>query len=354
MDFKDIFCLDSDELVPNITNTKSKSNKPWIEKYRPKTLDDIIDQDDIVKMLKNTVETGNLPHLLFHGPAGTGKTSTILAVARELFGPKVYRKRIIELNASDERGINIVRKKIVKFAKMKPCSSDKDYKKVSYKIIILDEADAMTTEAQSALRKVMEDYSEITRFCFICNYINKIIDPINSRCVKYRFKSMRKKDMFGKLKDISVAENINIDNNAIKEIIHMGRGDMRKSIMYLQNSKYIESDKISIDNIRDITGYIPENITKNINKICMYATELNIKNVHNLTNIIYKRGYPIENILYQLNDIVLMSHISDISKSMIFIKMADTDRKLVDGADEYLQLLDILSYIHNISINNKN
>ena len=143
---------------------------PWVEKYRPYKLDDIMHQEEIKCMLKNSVKTGNLQHLLLYGPPGTGKTSIILAVARELYGPKLYREKTIELNASDERGINIVRNKIRRLAKAANDSADPDYPSPPYKIIILDEADAMTTEAQSALRKTMEDHSNITRFCFICNY----------------------------------------------------------------------------------------------------------------------------------------------------------------------------------------
>lgn len=175
-------------------------NVPWVDKYRPQKLADIVYQDDVIKMLNNVLETGNLPHLLFHGYPGTGKTSTILAIARELFGSKKFKERVIELNASDERGINVVRHKIVTLAKSAVSAKDPNYLCPSYKLIILDEADAMTTEAQSALRKTMEDNSDVTRFCFICNYINQIIDPITSRCVKFRFKPICAKVMSVKLK----------------------------------------------------------------------------------------------------------------------------------------------------------
>ena len=171
---------------------QSKCNKdiPWIEKYRPRKLDEIISQKESINILLNTLKTGELPHLLLYGSPGTGKTSSILALCNELFGPRKFEERVIELNASDERGINVVRHKIINFAKIAIGNPDEKYICPPYKIIILDEADAITKEAQAALRKVMEDTSTITRFCFICNYINQIIEPINSRCVKIRFKSI--------------------------------------------------------------------------------------------------------------------------------------------------------------------
>ena len=212
---------------------------PWVEKYRPQCIDEVMYQYEVKKMLKEALNSDNLPHLLFYGPPGTGKTSTILAIAKELFGPNIYKQRVIELNASDERGINVVRNKIGRLAKMAIGTTDPDYPCPPYRIIILDEADAMTTEAQSALRKTMEDYSKITRFCFICNYINQIITPITSRCVKFRFKPLDNISMFEKMKTISVNENVDINDDCLEKIIDISDGDMRKSITFLQNIMYI-------------------------------------------------------------------------------------------------------------------
>ena len=162
----------------------SHQSKPWVEKYRPKQLDDIAAQGHAVTVLKKTLQSANLPHMLFYGPPGTGKTSTILALAKELFGPELMKSRILELNASDERGISIVREKVKNFARLtvsKPSKNDlENYPCPPYKIIILDEADSMTSDAQSALRRTMETYSGVTRFCLICNYVKM--------CIRDRYK----------------------------------------------------------------------------------------------------------------------------------------------------------------------
>jgi replication factor C subunit 2/4 len=219
----------------NIFSTRYKTkigNKkdeiPWVEKYRPKNLDDIIQQTEVVKVLKNTLKTGELPHLLFFGPPGTGKTSTILAIATQLFGPKIIHDRVIELNASDDRGIAIVRNNIITFAKISLGSKDPNYPCPDFKLVILDEADAMTPEAQAALRKVMEKMSGITRFCFICNYINQIIDPISSRCMKFRFKPIDDNAIIEKLKVISKSEKIPIDDKCFETIVKLSEGDVRR------------------------------------------------------------------------------------------------------------------------------
>ena len=151
------------------------NDKLWVEKYRPDSLDEVSAQSNVIQSLRSAIKTKNIPHLIFFGPSGCGKTSTIIALAKDLFGVENYADRIIELNASDERGINIIRDKIKKYSKQ---SIKKLDDAPPWKIIVLDEADTMTTDSQFALRQIMEKYSNITRFCIICNYYNKIIDPI--------------------------------------------------------------------------------------------------------------------------------------------------------------------------------
>ena len=234
---------------------------PWIEKYRPRKLNEVISQEESINILNNTLKTGELPHLLIYGAPGTGKTSSVLALCNQLFGPIRVNERVIELNASDERGINVVRGKIINFAKVAIGTQDPNYLCPPYKIIILDEADAMTKEAQAALRKVMEENSNITRFCFICNYINQIIEPINSRCVKIRFKPINKNFIVSKLEWIANKEKITINTSALKSIAEISNGDLRKSILMLQNVKYIKintgiTSKINESDIYQMCKYI--------------------------------------------------------------------------------------------------
>lgn len=178
--------------------------------------------------------------MLFYGPPGTGKTSTILALAKELYGPEMFRTRVLELNASDERGISIVREKVKDFARMQlsnpPPHYQDRYPCPPYKIIILDEADSMTQDAQSALRRTMETYSKITRFCLICNYVTRIIDPLASRCSKFRFKMLDQGNAKKRLEDIAEKENVNLEDGAVDKLIKCSEGDLRKAITFLQSA----------------------------------------------------------------------------------------------------------------------
>ena len=178
--------------------------------------------------------------MLFYGPPGTGKTSTILALAKELFGPEMFRTRVLELNASDERGISIVREKVKDFARMQLSNPPPNYKDrypcPPYKIIILDEADSMTQDAQSALRRTMETYSKITRFCLICNYVTRIIDPLASRCSKFRFKTLDQGNSLQRLEEIATNEDVNLESGAVNALIRCSEGDLRKAITFLQSA----------------------------------------------------------------------------------------------------------------------
>lgn len=178
--------------------------------------------------------------MLFYGPPGTGKTSTVLALAKELYGPELFKTRVLELNASDERGISIVREKVKDFARMQlsnPTPAVKSrYPCPPYKIIILDEADSMTQDAQSALRRTMETYSKITRFCLICNYVTRIIDPLASRCSKFRFKSLDQDNAKKRLEDIAQNEGVPLEKGAVETLIRCSEGDLRKAITFLQSA----------------------------------------------------------------------------------------------------------------------
>jgi len=316
---------------------------PWVDKYRPKKIDHIIDQEEIKIILKNCVKTGELPNLLLYGPPGTGKTSIIIALAYELFGPNVMNERILELNASDERGIDTVREKIITFAKESINTTDEKYPCPPYKIIVLDEADAITLDAQSALRKVIESSSKITRFCFTCNYIDKIIDPIISRCVKFRFKPINKINMTDRLKFIAQKENLVLSDKCIDKIHEISEGDGRKAIMILQNTKYIYGKKITPNDIQEMVGLNSDLELENV------WSKLNTKDITtmiDLANYIHKSGFNIYQFLNFIKNKIIETELSDNKKSMTIMKICDTEARLIERGDEYLNILNLLCLIY--------
>ena len=204
----------------------------WTEKYRPSTFEEIVGQEDILKRVKSLTNSLNVPHMLFAGPAGTGKSTLAIIVAKILFG-NLWRENYLELNASDARGIDVVRQEVKSFARTKSLGN------VPFKIIFLDEADALTKEAQQALRRTMENYTGTCRFIMSCNYSSKIIDPIQSRCVVFRFKLLEKKDIEKRLRIIAQNEKLSLDEKSIEALYEGSEGDCRRAINILQASASI-------------------------------------------------------------------------------------------------------------------
>lgn len=367
---------------------ESQNLQPWVEKYRPKSLNDVTAQDHTITVLQRTLQASNLPHMLFYGPPGTGKTSTILALAKELYGPEMFRTRVLELNASDERGISIVREKVKDFARMQLSNPPPHYKDrypcPPYKIIILDEADSMTQDAQSALRRTMETYSKITRFCLICNYVTRIIDPLASRCSKFRFKMLDQGNAKKRLEDIAENENVNLEDGAVDTLIKCSEGDLRKAITFLQSAarlvgavktshsrsngnskkKVIEDDEdedamevdgldesvVTIKNIEEIAGVIPGDLIEGLlqamqprSKGAVY--EAVAKQVTDLV----ADGWSATQVVMQLYQrIVYDDALSNKQKNMIVMQFSDVDKRLVDGVDEHLTVLDLALQVSGI------
>lgn len=322
-----------------------KRKVPWVEKYRPKVVDDVVHQDEVVSVLKKTLTGFDFPNLLFYGPPGTGKTSAILAIAHELFGKDLYKSRILELNASDDRGIQVIRDKVKSFARHSASASRPDGKPCpSFKIVILDEADSMTQAAQAALRRTMEKESTSTRFCLICNYISRIIEPLTSRCSKFRFKPLSSAIVRNRLEHICREENVKCNDKAIDRIIETSDGDMRKATTFLQSGYRLKGDEeVNEKDIMEIAGVVPQSLIEGLLKTCSSNSydqlETAVKNF-------VAEGFPAVQIMNQLNDVIITHcELNDLQKSAICEHMAVVDRRLSDGADEYLQLLDISSFI---------
>ncbi|KAI0519717.1 hypothetical protein KFK09_007176 [Dendrobium nobile] len=321
------------------------SSQPWVEKYRPKQVKDVAHQEEVVRVLANTLETANCPHMLFYGPPGTGKTTTALAIAHQLFGPELYKSRVLELNASDDRGINVVRTKIKDFAAVAVGSGNRQggYVCPPYKIIILDEADSMTEDAQNALRRTMETYSKVTRFFFICNYISRIIEPLASRCAKFRFKPLTEDVMSSRIMHICNEEGLSLDHEALTTLSSICEGDLRRAITYLQSAARLYGFSISSKELISVSGVIPQGAVQALFAACKTG-EFDTANKE-VSNVI-SEGYPVSQMLSRLFELIVSSDdISDVQKARICKRLAEADKCLVDGADEYLQLMDVASHL---------
>ncbi|PKA64764.1 hypothetical protein AXF42_Ash016795 [Apostasia shenzhenica] len=338
------------------------SSQPWVEKYRPKQVKDVAHQEEVVRVLTNTLETANVkeflspypppcPHMLFYGPPGTGKTTTALAIAHQLFGPEMYKSRVLELNASDDRGINVVRTKIKDFAAVAVGSGSRQggYPCPPYKIIILDEADSMTEDAQNALRRTMEMHSKVTRFFFICNYISRIIEPLASRCAKFRFKPLTEEVMSSRILHICDAEGLNLDQEALSTLNSISEGDLRRAITYLQSAARLYGSSISSNELVSVSGVIPQDAVQALFAACKTG-EFDIANKE--VNSVIAEGYPVSQMLSGLFEVIVSSDdISDEQKAKICERLAEADKCLVDGADEYLQLIDVASHTMRVLSN---
>jgi len=322
------------------TNVNTVTSVPWVEKYRPRTVTDVAYQDQVVDVLKKSLSGADLPNLLFYGPPGTGKTSTILAAARDLFGD-IYRQRILELNASDERGIQVVREKVKNFAQQTASGKRSDGTPCPpFKIIILDEADSMTKDAQSALRRTMEKCSRSTKFCLICNYVSRIIEPITSRCSKFRFKPIAKDILVNRIKMICDKESVKISDSGLEAVITTSEGDLRKAITSLQSCARLKTEEeVTEDDVYEITGVIPARFLEGLLEVCQLNSYERLQEY--IDNLICE-GFSAHQLINQLlDDVVTSSSMSDNNKAEICDKLALAESCLLDGADEYLQIMSV-------------
>jgi replication factor C small subunit len=305
----------------------------WTEKYRPSKFEGVVGQEDIIKRVQNLTNSMNIPHLLFAGPAGTGKSTLALIVVRELFG-KNWKENYLELNASDERGIDVVRQKVKDFARTKAIGD------VNFKVIFLDEADALTKEAQQALRRTMENYTKTCRFIMSCNYSSKILDPIQSRCVVLRFKLLEKKDIEKRVKFIAENENLKISDESIETLYELCEGDCRRVINILQATAAISSE-ISSDLISTLTTNAKP---ADIKIVLDYALSGDfLKSKEKLLDVMLKESISGSDIIKAIQREVWNLDIDNELKVRLTEKTGEIEFRLVEGSDEFIQLEALLA-----------
>ena len=305
----------------------------WTERYRPQTYEDLAGQEEILKRIKALTNSLNIPHLLFAGPAGTGKSTLALIVVKELFG-KTWKDNYLELNASDERGINIVREKVKNFARTKSLGN------APFKVIFLDEADALTPEAQQALRRTMENYSSTCRFIMSCNYSSKIIDPIQSRCAAFRFKLLEKKDVEKVMKKIAEGEKLEIEEEAITAIYEGSEGDCRRCVNLMQSTAAI-SPKITRELVSTI---ISEAKPKDIKVVLEYALSGDFEGAREkLLDVMLKDAVSGQDVIKTIQKEIWNLTIEPEIKVKLTEKTGETEFRIVEGSDPFIQLQALLA-----------
>jgi len=305
----------------------------WTEKYRPKKFEEMVGQDDILKRVKNLTKSMNIPHLLLAGPAGTGKSTLALIIVKELF-ENTWKENYLELNASDERGIDVVRQKVKDFARTKALGN------VPFKIIFLDEADALTREAQQALRRTMENYTSTCRFILSCNYSSKIIDPIQSRCVILRFKLLEKKDIAERVKLIAQNEKLQISDETIEAVYEASEGDCRRAINLLQASASI-SPSITSELIDTLISAAKPAEIKVVLEYALSGDFLNAK--EKLLDVMLKESISGTDIIKSIQKEVWNLQIDNELKVKLTEKTGEIEFRLVEGSDEFIQLEALLA-----------
>ena len=305
----------------------------WTEKYRPTKFEELVGQEEIARRVESLTKSLNIPHFLFAGPAGTGKSTLALIIVKELYG-KDWKENYLELNASDERGINVVREKVKNFARTKSLGN------VPFKVIFLDEADALTPEAQQALRRTMENFSSTCRFILSCNYSSKIIDPIQSRCVIFRFKLLEKKDIEKVIKRIAAAEGLTITPEAIDVLYEASEGDCRRCINIMQSTATI-SPQITPELVSTV---ISSTRPKDIRVVLDYALAGDFQNAREkLLDIMLKESISGQDVIKAIQKEIWNLPIEPEIKVRLTEKTGEIEFRIVEGSDPFIQLEALLA-----------
>jgi len=306
----------------------------WVEKYRPESLDDVVGHENIISRIESYVEQNDLPHLLFAGPAGVGKTASAVSIAKEVYGDD-WRENFLELNASDERGIDVVRDRIKNFARTSFGGYD-------YRIIFLDEADALTSDAQSALRRTMEQFSNNTRFILSCNYSSQIIDPIQSRCAVFRFSQLNDDAVASQIRKIAEEEGIEYTEDGVDALVYAADGDMRRAINSLQAAA-ATGERVEEDVVYGITATarpeeIEEMVTAAITGDFVAARSV-------LDEMLTERGLAGGDIIDQLHRSVWEFDLEEEAAVRLMDRVGEADYRIAEGANEKVQLEALLASV---------
>jgi replication factor C small subunit len=305
----------------------------WTEKYRPGKFEEVVGQQEILKRVRSLTQSINIPHLLFAGPAGIGKSTLALIIVKDLF-KETWRENYLELNASDERGIDVVRQKVKDFARTRALGS------VPFKVIFLDEADALTKEAQQALRRTMENYSNTCRFIMSCNYSSRIIDPIQSRCVIFRFKLLEKKDMTEVIKKIAEKEKLSLSPEVFETIYEASEGDCRRAINLLQATASV-SPNVTADMIDMIAASTKP---KDIKIVLDYAIAGDFLNAREkLLDVMLKQSVAGSDIIKAIQKEIWNLQIEPEIKVRLTEKTGEAEFRMTEGSDEFVQLQALLA-----------
>lgn len=331
--------------APPVTFTKSKDTLPWVEKYRPASLDDVVAHEEILETLRRLMDSNNMPHLLFYGPPGTGKTTTVKACAVHLFGKDRLRGNVLELNASDDRGIDVVRNQIKEFASTgsifagRPSSATGNGNGTNFKLIVLDEADQMSHDAQAALRRVIEKYTKNVRFCILCNHVNKVIPAVQSRCTRFRFGPVKRTQMVPRLMYIAEKENVRCDELGIIAAFKLSNGDMRRCLNMLQAAA-LSFESITEDTVYQATGNpTPKDIRSMLEIMLQKDFSTAWEEVSTLVQV---KGSSVVDIVREMYPLVMKMSLPLDCQCFLLTKFADLEYYLAGGTQETVALAGLL------------